>query len=358
MKTGNNIMSAFKTIGRILKQCCRARYLIGGVIILVCAALPFLLDRPDERYSQMRTFPMMGTVGRITLYSDRENQTEPALNEAQKKIAEIEKVCNIFNPESELSRLNRTAGKQEFSCSPLLWEMLCAADHYYKFSGGCYDPTVQGLMQLWGFRQKRKTLPTAQEIAAAMKNVGWHKVKLDREKRTVRFLSPGIGIDFGGIAKGFALDKVKEILQRHGIARSVMDFGGNIGCIMPGKHGAFRIGIQDPEIPGELVNAVELRNQCAATSGGYERYVIINGKQYAHIMDPRTGKPVSGMLSVTIVTPRGTDSDALSTAIFVKGEKFAEEVCRKLPDTGVFLIRRPPGKDSGREILRFGSLAK
>ena len=349
---------SFKNLGKVIRQCCQTRYLIGVAIILLCAILPFLLDRPDERYSQIRTFPMMGTVGRITLYSDRENQTEPALDQAQKKIAEIEKICNIFDPESELSRLNRSAARQEFSCSPLLWEMLCAADHYFKFSGGCYDPTVQPLMQLWGFRSKRKSLPSAAEIAGALKKVGWDKVKLDPEKRTVRFLADGIGIDFGGIAKGFALDKVKEILQRHGIRLAVLDFGGNIGCIMPEKHDPCRIGIQDPEIPGELVHTVEMRSRCAATSGSYERFVIINGKQYSHIMDPRTGKPVSGMLSVTVVTPRGTDSDALSTAIFVKGEKFAEEVCRKLPDTGVFLIRRPPGKESGREILRFGSLAR
>lgn len=346
--------NVLKKLGSILKP----RYLIGGGVILVCAVLPFLLDHPEERYTQTRTFPMMGTVGRITLYSDRDDQTEPALNEAQKKISEIEKICNIFNPESELSRLNRTAARQEFSCSPLLWEMFCASDHYYKISGGCFDPTVQPLMQLWGFRRKRKILPTAQEISEAMKKVGWDKVKLDPEKRTVRFLTDGIGIDFGGIAKGFALDKVKEVLNRHGIRRAVLDFGGNLGCIMPEKHASFRIGIRDPETPGELVDTAEMRNQCAATSGSYERFVVIDGRQYSHIMDPRTGKPAADMLSVTIVTPRGVDSDALSTAIFVKGEQFAEEICRKLPETGVYIIRRPRGRTSGREIRRFGSLAR
>ncbi len=350
--------NALKSVGSILKQCCQTRYIIGGGVILACAVLPFLLDRPDDRYSQMRTFPMMGTVGRITVSSDRQEPLEPALNEAQKTIGEVEKICNIFNPESELSRLNRSAGQQDFSCSPLLWEMLCAADHYYRFSAGGYDPTVQPLMLLWGFRGKRKTLPTDREIAETMKKVGWDKVKLDPEKHSVRFLTDGIGIDFGGIAKGFALDKAKAVLQKHGIRRAVLDFGGNIGCIIPENHEPFRIGIRNPEAADQLADAVTMRNQCAATSGSYERYVIIGGKQYSHIMDPRTGKPVSGMLSVTIVTPRGTDSDALSTAIFVNGEKFAEEVCRKLPDTGVFIICRPQGKKTGLEIRRFGSLAR
>ena len=101
-----------------------------------------------------------------------------------------------------------------------------------------------------------------------------------------------------------------------------------------------------------------MRNHCIATSGNYERYVIIQGKQYTHIMDPRTGRPVSGVLSVTIVTPGGTDSDALSTAIFVKGEEFAEEICRKLPGTGVLMVRSAPENPSGRNIRRFGSLVK
>ena len=350
--------ATLKNIKKLLRKFCQARYLIGGGVILACIILPFLLDRPDERYSRIRTFPMMGTVGRITIWSDREDLPEAALNETQKTVGEIEKVCNIFNPGSELSRLNRTAYEKEFSCSPLLWDMLCAADHYYKFSSGAYDPTVKPLMQLWGFRGKRKTLPAEAEISATLKKVGWDKVKFNPEKHSVRFLADGVGIDFGGIAKGFALDKAKAVLHKHGITRAVLDFGGNIGCIIPENHEPFRIGIRNPEAADQLVDAVTMRNQCAATSGSYERYVIIGGRQYSHIMDPRTGKPVSGMLSVTVVTPRGTDSDALSTAIFVNGEKFAEEVCRKLPDTGVYIICRPQGKKSGLEIRRFGSLAR
>ncbi|MBO4631847.1 MAG: FAD:protein FMN transferase [Lentisphaeria bacterium] len=334
------------------------KIVLAAVIVSSCLAAVLILDRKSERFSQTRTFPMMGTMGRITIYSDREDLPEKALNQVQKTIGEIEKACNIFHPESELSRLNRTAYEKEFACSPLLWEMLAAADHYCRFTGGAYDPTIAPLMKLWGFRRKRQTLPSAPEIAEAMKQVGWNRVKLDPEKHSIRFLSKGIGIDFGGIAKGFALEKAMEILRRNGVRRAILDFGGNIGCIMPEKHEPFRIGIRDPESPAELLDTIEMRNCCIATSGNYERYVIIQGKQYAHIMDPRTGLPVSGVLSVTVVTPHGTDSDALSTAIFVRGEKFAEEVCRKLPDTGVLMVRSAPDTSSGRSIRRFGSLVK
>ena len=326
--------------------------------MLCCAVLPFLLPDPGERFAQTRNFPMMGTVGRITVWSDEEGLPEKALDQAQKTIRAVEAVCNIFDPESELSRLNRTAYGKAFVCSPLLWEMLTEADRAWKFSGGAYDPTVQPLMKLWGFRRKRKTLPSAEEIAAAMSSVGWDKVKLDPANRTVRFLAVGIGIDFGGIAKGFALEKVKEGFRRAGVKRAAADLGGNIGCLTPEKHEPFRIGIRDPESPSALLGSIEMRDHCVATSGNYERYVIIGGRQYTHIMDPRTGTPVSDVLSVTVVTPRGADSDAMSTAVFVAGEKLAEKVCRTLPGTGVMIVRAAPDDPSGRKILRFGSFAR
>lgn len=340
---------------KFLLKCCQPRFLIGGGVILFCLILPFLLDRPDERYTQIRSFPMMGTVGRITIYSGRADLPEQALNQSQKTIAEIEKTCNIFDPESELSRLNRTAYEQEFICSPLLWEMLCRADHYYRLSGGAFDVSVQPLMRLWGFRRKRKSLPAPDEIGQVMKTVGWNKLKLNPEKRSVRFTVKGMEIDFGGIAKGFALEKVLNGFRQLGVSRAVLDLGGNIGCIAAENKDAFRIGIRDPQSPGEVIGTLPLRRHCIATSGGYERFVIIGGKQYAHIMDPRTGMPVSGMLSVTVVTPNGTDSDALSTAVFVGGEKLAAEICRKIPDTGIMIVR-PDG--AGQKIFRFGSFPR
>ena len=334
------------------------RYIIGGIVILASLALPILLDRSDDSAKRGRTFPMMGTVGNISLVSEQEELAEKALDEAQQIIREIEAVCNVFNPESELSRLNRSAYGKEFVCSPLLWEMLTEADRAWKSSAGAYDPTVQELMKLWGFRRKRRTLPTEAERAEAMKKTGWDKVVLDREKHSVRFAVEGIGIDLGGIAKGFALEKVLDSLRKAGIRRAVVDLGGNIGCLAGEKQPPFRIGVRDPESPDRQIAVFEMTNECVATSGNYERYVIIDGKQYTHIMDPRTGDPVSGVLSVTVITPRGTDSDALSTAVFVGGEKLAEKVCRELPGTGVFIIRHPQGKADGMEIRRFGSFAR
>ena len=334
------------------------RYIIGGIVILASFALPFLLDRSDDSFKRGRTFPMMGTVGSITLVCEQEELAEKALDQAQRIIREIEAVCNVFNPESELSRLNRTAYEKEFVCSPLLWEMLTEADRAWQFSGGAYDPTVQPLMKLWGFRRKRQTLPTEAELAEAMKKTGWDKVTLDREKHSVRFAAEGIGIDFGGLAKGFALEKALNSLRNSAIRRAILDLGGNIGCLTGEKLPPFRIGVRDPSSPDRQIDTFEMANECVATSGNYERYVIIGGKQYTHIMDPRTGRPVSGVLSVTVITPRGTDSDAMSTAIFVAGEKLAEKVCRTLPGTGVMIVRSAPDDPSGRKILRFGSLAR
>ena len=336
----------------------KSKFIFAAVAVVCGLAGLFFLNRPGERFSQTRTFPMMGTVGRITVFSDRESLPEKVLDQIQQSIGSIEKTCNVFDPGSELSRLNGSAHKQEFVCSPLLWEMIGAADRYCRLTGGAYDPSVRPLMKLWGFHRKRKALPTAAEIREVMKKVGWSKVKLDPEKRSVRFTAEGLELDFGGLAKGFALEKAMEIAREAGVGRAIFDLGGNIGCLAPEKRGAFRIGIRDPESPSEILGTVEMRDSCVATSGNYERYVIIEGKTYAHIMDPLTGMPVSGMLSATVVTPRGTDSDALSTAVFVRGESFAEEICRKIPGTGVLIVRRAEKEPGGRKILRFGSLVR
>ena len=300
-------------------------------------------------------FRAMGTFFRLTFYETGARAGGEAARAAEAEVRAIERACNRFDPASELARLNAAAFRRPVTCSERLWELFSAADRHVRGSGGAFDPTVAPLMKLWGFHRKRRALPGAEEIAEAMAAVGWTRfVRLDAEARTVRYLRSGVGADFGGIAKGYALDRVKAVLHRHGIRRALLDFGGNIGCVSAPGDPPFRIGIMDPEAPDRYLAVQEMRGGCAATSGNYERYVSIGGKQYTHIMDPRTGEPVEGMLSVTVVTPCGTDSDALSTAVFVRGAEYAREICRKIPGTGVLIVRRTAGR---REVTGYGTLA-
>ncbi len=326
-----------------------------GIVLAFCGGILIpLWMRSGHLPSRTRDFPVMGTLGSLTVYGRDEKVREEALDRAQAVIREIESRCSIFRPDSELSRLNATAFQEDFVCSPLLWEVLCEAKRFYEFSDGAFDVTVKPLMTLWGFHRKRSTLPSDKEIAEIMKKIGFGKVRLNPENRSVRFLADGVGIDLGGIAKGFALDKAAEALGKSGIENAVINLGGNIRCMTaPGEIDRI-IGIRDPVHTGKVFERIPMRNNCISTSGDYERYVVIDGKHYTHILHPRTGHPVSDMLSVTIVTPRGVDSDALSTAVFVRGEAFAEKICREFPETSVLIVRRNPADPEKPVITRYG----
>ncbi len=329
-------------------------FLLGLILVFCGGVLLPLWMRSRPLPSQHIDFPVMGTVGSITVYGRDRQVLGMALDQAQKTIRDVETRCNIFKPDSELSRLNASAFREEVVCSPLLWEVLREAERFYKLSDGAFDVTVKPLMSLWGFHRKRYTLPSDKEITETMKKVGFDKVKLNPEKHSVRFLSDGIGIDLGGIAKGFALDKAAETLRKCGVENAVVNLGGNIRCLTaPGKPDRV-IGIRDPVHTDRIIARLPMRNNCIATSGDYERYVVLNGKHYTHIIHPCTGRPVSDMLSVTVVTPRGVDSDALSTSTFIRGETFAEKICREFPDTGVLMVRRNPADPEKPVISRYG----
>ena len=338
----------------------RKRILLFGLLLLLAgiAAVFLTAPEPQNKYMQTRTFPVMGTIGKITVSAENPETVEKALNLAQDTVRKIEGICNIFDPESELSRLNRDASEREVVCSPLLWELLNEAERFYRLSGGAFDATVRPLMKLWGFHRKRSSLPSETEIEQIRKIVGWDKVLLNPERKSVFFRVKGVSIDLGGIAKGFALDKAAEKIRSSGQCSAVLNLGGNILCIAQKNQRSFHIGIRDPLSPDRIFETLEMRNQAIATSGNYERYVVIDGKHYTHIMDPRTGKPVQDMLSVTVRTLRGVDSDALSTVLFVKGTDFAPEICRIFPDTGVIAVRRSTENPSGTKISRYGTLAQ
>ncbi len=302
-----------------------------------------------------RTFPVMGTIAQYKLYGN-EQLVEQAADKVRDTFFEVEKLCNIFDSKSEISRLNRTAADKPFKCSPLLWAVLMEAKRAYEISNGAFDITARPLMKLWGFYRKRgDSLPTATEISQAMKNIGLNKVIFDKSARTVKFTHPGISFDLGGVAKGFAVDQAVVAVKKLGLTSGIINLAGNMYCFpqpFPQRK-SYRIGIKNPQHKTKLCGYVDLLDSSLSTSGDYERYVIIKGKRYTHIMDVRTGKPVTKMLSVTVITTSACAADYLSTAIFINGRDFAEQICKKLPNTQVLIIQE---NDNGQpEQIKFGT---
>jgi len=302
-----------------------------------------------------RQYPVMGTMAEVKLYGEAAAAARAA-DAVQAEFLAVETDCSIFNPESEISRLNARAGAEPFACSPLLWEVLAEARRFHALSDGAFDITARPLMDLWGFYRQRQELPDDAEVAAARRHVGLGKVAFDDAARTVRFLDPDVRLDLGGIAKGYAVDRAVAAALAAGVTAGTINLGGNVATLPkppPGRD-AYRIGVRHPRRPGELCGIVALPGGFAmATSGDYEKYVEIAGRRFTHIMDPATGRPVADMLAVTVITPRAVDSDGLTTAIFIRGEPLARRACADIPGTRALLIHAPHNATEP-EILRLG----
>jgi thiamine biosynthesis lipoprotein ApbE len=282
-------------------------------------------DTPETVFK--RQFPIFGTFAKLTFWTDNNTAAQTA-SEISSVLRKLHNTVNLFDADSELSRLNQQAFKAPFPCSNTLWDILSAARQGYTETAGAFDITVSPLMALWGFHRKRDSLPTQAEIAETLKAVGLDKVVFDDAHRTVRFTHPKTELDLGGITKGYALDKTKRICLEKQIYSGMIDLGGNIYTLPmppPGKK-VYSIGIRHPFSRDHLLTTIQIRNRCVSTSGNYENQRTIQKKTVTHIIDPRTGYPVADVASVTVVTPRGVDSDIFSTAIFVGGEPMANRL--------------------------------
>lgn len=275
--------------------------------------------------SNVRTgrFLTMSTTAQYLFEGDARDSAFDMLKVA---FVDCERHCNIFNPKSEVSRLNASAFNTPFHCSDYLFKLLLKAQEYYLLSEGCFDITARPLMQLWGFHRKREQLPSQAEIDSALRIVGFNKLILNPADSSIRFTVEGMGLDFGAIAKGYALDCAIDAMTSLTLSRIVIDLGGNIRAWDINHHG-IEIFVRDPnDVDHVLAKTVLLKNEAVAVSGNYFRFVTIENKCYAHIMNPKTARPVEGVLSVFVRAKTAVDADAASTAIFVGGRTIAEKL--------------------------------
>ena len=319
-----------------------------GMLLLIHFGLPGQKrNRPGSEKSFAASssllFTSMSTSASARLYTDEKRYDfEPAFETIRTEFRNVESLCNFFDPGSELSRLNRTAAEKPFVCSDDLWFLLTQARDYTKKTGGAFDVSISPLMEVWGFYRKEGRLPPESALVSALERTGMDKVRFDEKEKSVFFTVPGMALNLGGIAKGYALDRALAALRKKHpeIKAGFLDLGGNVLSF----GAAFQAAVRDPFSPGKICAQIPMDGtRAVATSGAYERFVTIGGRRYGHILDPRTGRPVERCFSATVVAPTGLESDVLSTAFFVAGENLAES----FPGIEVLLLR--PGKaDPGR----------
>ena len=320
--------------------------------LLLSLLMMWLINR--QMPHQQRFCEVMGTGAEVQFWCDPV-EADRFAKIVFDEFAATDLELSLYKPESELSRLNRDAAQHDFVCSERLWQNLVAAEQAWKLSQGSFDVTVGPLMRLWGFYGKKKSEPSEAEIDEVLKRTGFQYVRLDHARHTCRFLKPGIEIDLGGIAKGLAVDRAVEKLQKAGCRRGLVDLAGNLRVFgpPPPHAGAYAIGVKDPRDKNAVLASMKLLNQSTSTSGSYERFVIYQGKKWPHILDPHNGRPKLGADSVSIVCPSALWADILSTTLFVAGPEAAaafEPVAGPISFLWVDLQEGAPAK-----IVRGGS---
>jgi thiamine biosynthesis lipoprotein len=269
----------------------------------------------------------MGSSYSVVLYGRDRMKLQSASEQAFEEVRRLDNLLSNYRPRSEWSEINRDAADRPVRVSPELFLLLSGCVEYSRLSEGAFDITVGPLMKVWGFYKGSGHLPHRAEIRAVLARVGYRNILLDPANLTVRFARKGVEIDPGGIGKGYAVDRMVEILKQNGIESALVTASGSSIYALGGPPGekGWRVKIRDPKRPSQTREEIVLTNQSMSTSGNYEKYFRAEGRMYSHIMDPRTGWPAQGVLSVSVICPRTTDSEAWTKPFYINGRKWAAE---------------------------------
>ena len=264
-------------------------------------------------------------------------------SQALNLVHDLEAQMSVYRPDSELSEINRRAPFEAVEVEPQLFALLLEAKRLCEATGGAFDPTSGPLVALRRRCRQEGRIPSQEEIDAARELTGIHHVEFDERRLTVRYGRPGVELNLGSIGKGYAVDRAGAYLTEQGI-ESWLIHGGHSSLLARGDHhgaGGWPVGIRDPNFPREQLATLLLRDSGLSTSGSGTQYFRHEGRRYGHILDPRTGWPVEGMLSVTVLTPTAAEADALSTAFFVMGLENASAHCHNSKTAAALLVPPP-----------------
>jgi len=270
----------------------------------------------------------MGVRMRIVAYAADEPTARDAAKAAFERVAQLEDIMSDYQTDSELMRLSRASGAGPQKVSPELLEVLSYAQTVSEASNGAFDVTVGPLVRLWRTARKTGVLPAGSALADARDKVGWTHIEIDPRNQSVDLTIPGMQLDLGGIAKGYAGDEAIRVLREHGIQSALFEAGGDIVVSDPPP------GTKGWEIELPDGRKQRLADAAISTSGDTVQFVDIAGKHYSHVVDPRTGMGLTEHYMATVIAPRGITTDSLSTAATVLGAREGESLIRRFGARG------------------------
>lgn len=329
----------------------------------LCAFLVLLVVATTARPADPKRFeyeqPHMGTKFRILLYAADRETADKAAKAVSARVEELNRVMSDYLPDSELMRLcqqsaTRPAGPVKVSDD--LFYVLAEGQKVASLSGGAFDMTVGPVVRLWRKARKDRLMPDEEERAAALKRVGYKKMKLDPKAKTVDLTVPGMQLDLGGIAKGYAADEGLKVLAKHGITSALVAASGDIAvsAAPPGKPG-WRVDIAP--LPGDKEKRQLLLTDAAvSTSGDSEQFVEIGGVRYSHVVNPHTGLGLTGRRSVTVVARRGIQADSLTKVASILPADEAVEKIESVDGAATLIVVKTAEGEEVKQSKNFGRL--
>ncbi len=300
-------------------------------IVLFLIGFFIARNKSDEIKTVKRTQILLGTVVEIQVRDADEQKANDAITKAFAEIKRIDDLFTTYNEESAVWKINNSADTL-LKIDEEIYSLLELCDSVTKISDGCFDVSLDNLTRAWGFYTDNPHLPTKPAIDSALMKSGWKNVMLIGDNTIIK--KKNVGLNFGAIAKGYAVDKAVNILRTSGIKSALVNAGGEIKVI----GNDWKIGIQHPRDEKDIIAVVKLENNSVATSGDYEQFFEVNGIRYHHILDPESGYPAKGLQSVTIINQSNTFADALATAVFVMGKDKGMMLIENLNDTEAMII--------------------
>lgn len=296
----------------------------------------------------------MGCLFEVVIWEEDAERAHAIAEEALDEVSRLDRQLSHYRPDSDISRLNAFAAHEKVRVEPELFRLLEACLRWHEELEAAFDIACGALLECWGFHRGSGRIPSREEVSEALAASGSAHVRLEPDGCFVAFAVPGLLLNLGSVGKGYALDRAADVLRGYGVGRALLHAGQSTIVTLgpPPDADAWTFPVRDPVQPDQVVAICSFRTGALSTSGNYEQYVEANGKRYGHILDPRHGWPVSGVLKVSALAEMAAYADALSTGLFVLGPEGAVSCAKR--HGGIKFVMLSEGPDGVRLTTNMG----
>jgi len=306
-------------------------------LILLCLLLTSIVS--FSQIAHKRKLSMLGSAFEVTAVANDTIKANEFIDLAVAEVKRIEYLISDWIPTTQISQVNKNAGIQPVKVNAEVFELVERAIKISQITAGAFDISYASMDKIWKFDGSMKAMPTEEAIKKSVAKIGYKNIILDKKNQTVFLNSEGMKLGLGGIGQGYIADKVKDLLLSKGCKSGLINVSGDINAWGKQPDGKlWNVGIVNPLNKNKIFATFPLEDSAVETSGSYEKYVIFNGKRYSHIIDPRTGYPATGVVSVSVFAKQTEIADALATGIFVLGVEVGIDLVNQLKGVECIIV--------------------